>query len=308
MLKTITDVSPHLIAFVLALKLTLSRPQLRHVTQVADALITTEGSKTLSGLYRHIVGDPCPKAAADTFREAPWTADAIRISLRGFLVQSAFDIAEAEGAPRAVFLSLDDSSTDKDKNSERLQMVDWYIDLARSLPGKPVFTKATVYVMLRLIVGNASFTIDMAPYLRASTVRRLNKAREKGERLTFRTKIQIARAMLEAVAALIPVDYQVYLLSDSWYAAASILKWCRAQGWHAIFRLKSNRLLNGVQVRDHNQRLKHRRYTRVRVTAADEERPRTYLVRSLTGKLSSLPDQVRVYMILLKYSYVVGQR
>ena len=80
------------------------------------------------------------------------------------------------------------------------------------------------------------------------------------------------------------------------YAAASILKWCRAQEWHVIFRLKSNRLLNGVQVRQHHQRLKHRRYDHVKVTAADEERPKTYLVRSLSGKLSTLPDQVRVYI------------
>jgi hypothetical protein len=69
-------------------------------------LITTEGSKTLSALYRNIVGDPCSKSAADTFREAPWEADDIRITLRGFLVRSGFDIAEAEDAPRAVFLSL----------------------------------------------------------------------------------------------------------------------------------------------------------------------------------------------------------
>ena len=75
MLKTIADLSPQLIAFTLSLQLSLSRPQLRHVTRVADALITTEGSKTLSAVYRHIVDDPCPKAAADTFREAPWSAD-----------------------------------------------------------------------------------------------------------------------------------------------------------------------------------------------------------------------------------------
>jgi hypothetical protein len=31
-------------------------------------------------------------------------------------------------------------------------------------------------------------------------------------------------------------------LFDSWYAAASLMKWCRAQGWHLICRLKSNRL------------------------------------------------------------------
>jgi hypothetical protein len=89
MLKTIAEVSPQLVAFILILRLSLSRPQLRHVTQVADTLITTEGTKTLSGLYRNIVANPCPKSAVDTFREAPWSADAIRISLRGFLVQSA---------------------------------------------------------------------------------------------------------------------------------------------------------------------------------------------------------------------------
>jgi hypothetical protein len=70
MLKTVAEVSPRLVAFILALHLSLSRPQVRHVTQVADALITTVRSKMLFGLYRHIVGDPCPKAAADTFHEA----------------------------------------------------------------------------------------------------------------------------------------------------------------------------------------------------------------------------------------------
>jgi hypothetical protein len=38
----------------------------------------------------------------------PWTADDLRISLRGLLVQTAFDIARAEDAPRVAFLSLDD--------------------------------------------------------------------------------------------------------------------------------------------------------------------------------------------------------
>jgi hypothetical protein len=216
--------------------------------------------------------------------------------LRQFLVQQAFDMAQAEDAPRRVFLSLDDSLTGKDKGSQRLQMVDWFFDHAHSWPNHAIYTKANVYVLLRLSVGSASFTIDMAPYLRDSTVRRLNKARDQGQRLTFRTKIEIAREMLEAVAPFMPDGYQVYLLTDSWYAAASLLKWCRARDWHVICRLKANRLLNKVQVRDHNQRLKHRRYTRVRVIAADQKQSRIYLVRSLTGKLSRLPDRVRVYI------------
>ena len=46
MLKTIADVSVELLSFIEALQLSLSKPQKQHVAQVADALITTEGSKT----------------------------------------------------------------------------------------------------------------------------------------------------------------------------------------------------------------------------------------------------------------------
>ena len=296
MLKSIAEVSPELEQFVQSLKFSLSQPQQQHVVQVADALITTEGDKNLSALYRSIVGDPCPKAAADTFREAPWSADDVRIPLRSHLIGEIFDLAEAKGLGKQVFLSLDDSITGKDQHSTRLQMVDWCIDLARSMPGKPVYTRGTVYVLLRITIGSLSFTIDIAPYLRAKTIRRLNRKRSRGKRLKFRTKIQIARAMLEAVLPLIPPGYRVTLLCDSWYAAARLIKFCRAQDWHVICRLKSNRLLNGIQVKEHNQRLKHRRYNHVTVTAADKKRPKTYLVRSLTGKLSSLPDNVRVFI------------
>ena len=296
MLKSIVEVAPELLSFIESLQLPLSRPQKQHVAQVADALITTEGSKTLSALYRSIVGDPCPKSAADTFREAPWTADDIRDPLRAHLVGLIFKLAEEMGLKKQVFLSLDDSSTDKDKHSKRLQMVDWMIDLARSFPRKLVFTKGTVYVLLRITIGPLSFTIDVAPYLRAKTVRRLNRQRTKEEELSFRTKIEIALYMLETIAPLIPSDYQVTFLCDSWYAAASILKWCRAQDWHVICRLKSNRSLNRTQVKVHNQQLRHRRYDHVKVSAADKERSKTYLVRSLLGKLSSLPEEVRVFI------------
>lgn len=137
MLKAIAAISPELTQFVEALNLPLSGPQHRHVTQIADGLITTQGSKTLSALYRHIVGDPCPKSAADTFREAPWQADDMRSNLRQKLAQSAFDLAQQRDEPRRVFLSLDDSLTAKDNGSHRLQAVDWHHDHARSWPDHP---------------------------------------------------------------------------------------------------------------------------------------------------------------------------
>jgi hypothetical protein len=48
MLKSIAEVAPELLAFLGALQLPLSKPQEHHVAQAADALITTEGGKTLS--------------------------------------------------------------------------------------------------------------------------------------------------------------------------------------------------------------------------------------------------------------------
>jgi hypothetical protein len=141
MLKSIAEISPELHSFIEALQLPLSRPQKQHVAQVADALITTEGDKNLSALYRSIVGVPCPKSAVDTFREARWTAEDICVPLRAHLVELIFKMADEMGLEKQVFLILDDSTTDKDKHSEGLQLVDWVIDLARSFRRKLVFTK-----------------------------------------------------------------------------------------------------------------------------------------------------------------------
>ena len=86
MLKSIAEVSPDLVQFVQDLNLRLSRPQQQHVKQIVDGLITIDGDKNLSNLYRHFVANPCPKSAADTFREAPWISNDIRIPLRKHLL------------------------------------------------------------------------------------------------------------------------------------------------------------------------------------------------------------------------------
>jgi len=296
MLKKISATSPELTAFVEKLQLPLSEAQQDHVKQITDALITVEGDKNLSNLYRHIVGDPCPKSAADTFREAPWKADDIRVPLRTHLVKTAFALAEAQGAPKVIFLSIDDSFTEKDRHSQRLESVDWHYDRERSRPKEPVYTKGTVYVLMRLTIGNISLTIDIQQYLRKKTTRRLNRRRKRGQRLSFRSKLVIARHMLQAIQPLIPQDYQVYILFDSWYASAKFINWCRKQKWHVMCRLKSNRQVDSVPVKRHHQRLSKKRYTVVRLHAADEEKVTTYQVRSLTGQLNDVDQTIRVFI------------
>jgi len=294
MLKSIAEVSPDLADFVENLKLHLSAPQQRHVKQIADGLITIDGDKNLSNLYRHFVGKLCPKSAADTFREAPWKAADIRIPLRKHLVKTAFRLAEAQATPKRVFLSIDDSFTEKDRHSKRLENVDWHFDHARSRPKEPVHSKGTVYTLLRLIIGDISLTVDLQQYLREATVKHLNRKRRRGNKLRFRTKLAIAYQLLKAVAKFIPRGYQVYVLFDSWYASADLIRWCRKRKWHVICRLKSNRSLDGVAVKLHHQQLKHKRYTEVRLPAADDEKGTLYRVRSLTGRLNNLDQPIRV--------------
>jgi hypothetical protein len=36
------------------------------------------------------------------------------------------------------------------------------------------------------------------------------------------------------LGSFIPVGYPVYVLFDSWYASAKLIKWCRRHNWHVI--------------------------------------------------------------------------
>lgn len=295
MLKTIISNSPALLAFMLALQIRLSKPQRQHVLNVVDGLVVGEGEKNLSALSRLFVTEPDPKAVADTFRESPWTAEMIRSALKRFLVKTAFKLAQATGVEHLVFLSIDDSLAVKDQATRHLEAVDWHHDHTASTPKQPVYKNGTVFVLCRLHVGPFSFTVDLRVYMREKKVRRLNRQRPKEKRLKFRSKYGLARAMLAELERLIPDGYPVYVLFDSWYASAKLIKWCRRRNWHVICALKSNRCLNGEPVRTHHQQLKHQRYQRVTLTAADN-RSRTYLVRQVDGRLNDIPYDVRVFI------------
>jgi len=99
--------------------------------------------------------------------------------------------------------------------------------------------------------------------------------------------------MPEELRALLPEGYTVYVLFDRWYASAKLIRFIRRQGWHVICALKRNRTLHGIRVDQWDQRLRHKRYTRVRVPAADGT-SRTYLVRSVQGRLRGVPFDVCV--------------
>ncbi len=288
MLKRIIHPSHSLITFLLMLQLQLSRPQRRHLERLVEAVIVGEGRKTLADLNRLWVDAPDESAAADFLRQSPWDEQEAQAKLQEFVIEDLLAQAERQGIEKVLWVSIDDSTHTKDKSTHALEVVDWVRDpKARGKSEKKV-CKGTVEVSLHVKMGEVGYRFAFRMYLRESTVRRLNRKRAPEQRLKFKTKYRLARAMLEELRALLPKGIKVYVLFDSWYTSNKLLKYCRRQNWHIIGAIKFNRKLDGQRLDAWNQSLKHRRYTQVNV--AD----RTYWVRMIKGRLTKLPFEVCV--------------
>lgn len=295
MLAHIIRNSIELCKFITALDIKLNAAQRQHVTDVADALIVSERrKKTLSALNRDLVQPSADEyALADCFRQSPWYAHDLRYKLLVFLLGFAIQLARQLGLEKLIQIVFDDSLCEKDVATRHLEAVDWHHDHHASTKKKAVYKNGSVYVLCRIQIGFIQFTLNWRLYLREQTVRRINRSRAKSERVRYVSKINLVREMLREIAPLLPDDFQVYVLFDSWYTAGKLLKFIHRQGWYTIGGLKSNRVLNGKQVRQWNKELRHQPYTRVTVKAADGT-VKTYLVRALRGRLNDLPFEVCV--------------
>lgn len=293
MLKRIVRPSAFLVTFITLLHLHFSKPQRQHLLRTADAIIVCEERKTLANLYRQWVEAPDASAVADFFRVSPWEAEEMNRALQTFVITDMLQRAREEGIEPIIWVTIDDSTTRKDKDTHALEAVDWTCDHSAAGKGQTIYCKGAVHITLRIQIGPYSYTFAWRLYLREQTVRRLNRTRPKGKRLRFKSKYRLAREMLEELRPLLPAEYSVYVLFDRWYASGKLIKFIRQQGWHVICALKRNRMLNGIRVDQWDQRLRHQRYIRVRIPATDGT-SHTYLVRVVQGRLSDVPFDVCV--------------
>jgi hypothetical protein len=293
MLTRVLHNSPKLTEFVERLALSLTKPQLRHGLNLADAILVCESEKTLAELQRQFVQCVDASNMADNLRCAPWTADDVRQRVGAFLIREAVARARRLNLPKVICVGLDDSLEPKDKDTRHLEAVDWHHDHSEGSKGKPRYQNGFVYLVCNVWVGGLTFTYTIRLYLREKTVRRLNRTRSPEQRLHFVSKTHLARQILSELQPFLPADFAVYVLFDSWYAAARSFKFNHRQGWQTICALKSNRKLNGKRVDQLALAQRHQRYTPVVITAADGTKT-TYQVRDLVGRLEDVPFDVRV--------------
>jgi hypothetical protein len=294
MLTRILHNSEKLCTFFDQLNLGLSKPQRQHILNLADALLVCEDEKTLAALQRQFIEAPDASNMADFLRISPWCAEDIRTALR--VNQVTWIIAEAERlqVPKVMYINLDDSLGEKDKHTRHLEPVDWFHDHAASTKHQPRFKNGFCYLVCTLRIGKMVVTVDLRLYLRAKTVRRLNRHRPAEQRIPFRSKNHLARCILEALRRLLPQGWTIYVQFDSWYASEQLIKYVHRQGWHTTCGLKSNRKLNGKRLDQLDHALRHKRYTSVAITATDGNTT-TYFVRETTGHLVHVPFNVRAF-------------
>jgi Transposase DDE domain len=293
MLTRIVQPSPALESFLDALRLPLSRPQRDHLLDLTDGLLVCDEPKTLAALQRQFLDSTDPSNGADFLRISPWRTEEVRTGLRRHQVQWLVAEAQQRGFPKVLYVNRDDSLGKKDKQTSQIEPVDWFHDHNESTPRQPRYHKAFCYRECTLRAGDLTATVDLRLDLRAKTVRRLNRHRPSERRLHFRSKFRLARDILESLKPLLPTGWTIYVQFDSWYASERLLKYIHRRGWHAVCALKSNRKFSGQRLPQFGATLRHKRYTRVRVTAADGKTT-LYYVRDAVGRLSELPFDVRV--------------
>jgi hypothetical protein len=300
MLPLIVQHAEVLVTFISLLNLALYQPQIRHLLQIVDALLTSNERKTLSNLSRLFKEGTDAKNLADFFRESPWTVDLIGKPRKKFMLQTALELARKAGLPLKILVGIDDSLGKKGKATKHLQAVDYQHNHNESAKNRQVWNNGYVYVEMHVQIGPFSFLFDTQIYLREKKVRHLNRERSADKRLKYRSKYKLAKAMLTELAELLPEDCKVYVLFDSWYASARLINFClRHKGWHVICAIKSNRRLGKVRVDARNQMLRQKPYQIVKLAAVDDHTPaRTYYVRTVQGQIEDVAQEV--YVIISK--------
>jgi len=282
-------VAPHqeLQRFINQLRLPLHEPQYQHLIRLTDALISVEGSKTLAALNRSLCEPTDQSALSDFLTYSPWSAKEVRNCITRYIVNW---VTAAPSSPETpLIISVDDSIAKKPQTSKHFEPVEWYFDAN----GTHRYGHGVVIVTCHIRYGSRSALADWRLYMRQKTVRRLNRQRLSSDQLRFRTKFQLAVEMLKEIHPILPQGVPVYILFDSWYASNKLILFCRAQQWHVICALKSNRRLSGKRLARIARYKRNKSFRPVRVRNSAETATK-YLACSVFGQLRGLDGDVRV--------------
>jgi hypothetical protein len=190
--------------------------------------------------------------------------------------------------PNALTISIDDSKSPKPKVSLHFEVTGWHLDTNEGRG----FEYGVVFITVHIV------PLALRLYLRKNPLQKINRARAKGKRLPFKSKLTLAKEILKELASLLPKQTPVYVLFDSCYASKKLIKLCRQWGYRMICVLKHNRNFkkkDATTARHLSQLaryMRNREFKSVMVNSSDSST--RYGVHTLRGYLPAIQDEVSI--------------
>lgn len=268
------------------LKLRLTKPQRTHALNVMEGLILCESTKTLSAMNRLLLEPVHPSSIADFFTYSPWDNNDVRTQSQKTIIEWVTDENQKHLIKPRILISIDDSLSNKSKESSHFEPVDWHFD-AKEGNG---YGYGISFIAAHIECNGRSTPINWRIYLKDKTVRRLNRHRE--EKIRFKSKMTLSMEMLKEIQPLLPKDYPVYVLFDSWYAGKRLIKFCLRNKWHIICKLKSNRVFEGKRLSQWGNGLRSKNLSKTWIDSTNTSTP--YWTSVKKGRLKGLSQEVCV--------------
>jgi len=251
----------------LGLALYFSKPVMKHLVHIIDALTTKGFVGTLTDLHHESFHPNHRTTLSHFFTKSPWDEEILLRKLQQWMLRHVERTAKRKNHP--IFVSIDDTICRKTKPSSQakhaIEGCNWHYSHADK---KSIWGHSLVWLMVHTMTQAFPFAFRL-----------YDKADGK-------SKGQWAIEMLSSL----DVHGSVYVLMDSWYPSKTLVEACLKKGFHVIAMLKTNRVLypKGIAI----QAKQFARYIEpndTHLVTVGEERYRVYRYE---GALKGLDDAV----------------
>lgn len=268
----IIEQNKDIIKYINILNLPYSRAIRSHIAHFISGIITTEGDKNISAIYRKLTCDRDRSCGSRFLAKYKWSNEYVdykRVNHSMNTIRGSVD-EDTVG-----FLIIDDTLSKKDASTKKIEGLEYHHSHS---DGKTMWSHCVVTSHYN--VSEYSLPLNFKFYLREQFF-------DKRKKKHFKNKQQLA---MELINEFTPATETTYLLVDAWYTSGKLMLHALSKGYHTIGRIKSNRVIypGGIKTNAKDFSTHIRKNETCSVTVGDN----TYYVYRYEGKINDLDNAV----------------
>lgn len=273
--EIIIEQSSDIINYVRVLNLPYSDALHNHMVNMISGVITTEGNKNVSAIYRSLSCNRDRYNGSRFLGDYKWNHEYVDHKRIDY---SLSQVRKNLESGTVGFLIVDDTLSKKDKSTKKIEGLDYHHS---HNDGRTMWSHCIVTSHYR--IAEYSIPLNFKLYLRKQFYGRRAKK-------LFKNKQELAMLLIDEFA---PVTETTYLLIDAWYTSGKVMLHALLRGYHTIGRIKSNRVIypGGIKTNVKKFSAFVRKDETCPVTAGDN----TYYVYRYEGKINDLENTVILF-------------